>query len=93
MCHSIPYSRYTRIMTISMAKSVGQWINSFSSAIGILGDYSPSNIIEGKLNPDFNRPRVHFGSYVMAYSRATNNMMNRSIPAIALKKSNVFDGY
>ena len=80
-------------MTISMAESASQWINAFPSAVGILGDYSPSNTIEGKLNPDFNQTRVNSGSYVIVYNRTTNNMTNMSIPAIALRESNVFDGH
>ena len=73
------------MMTITMAESVAQWKNSFSSAVGILGDYSPSKIIEEQLNPDFNRLRVHFGSYVMVYNQTTTNMAHMSVPAITLK--------
>ena len=69
MCHSIPYNRYTQLMIRSLVCIVVQWLNAFPSAVGVLGDYSPVSIFEGKFNPYFNRQRFHFESYAHAYHR------------------------
>ena len=91
--HSIPYTRYTQLMTKSLEYTVMQWLDSFPNAVGVLGDYSPANIIEGKLNPDSNRQRLNFGSHALAYHRTNNNMTGRAIPIVALCESNDFDAY
>ena len=93
MCHSILYNRYIRLMTESLACTVVQCLNDFPRVTGVLGNYIPANIIEGKLNPDFNRQKLHFESYALAYHRINNNMTGRATPVVALCESNDFDGY
>jgi len=54
---------------------------------------SPSGIVEGKLNPDFNRRRIAFGAYAFVFDRTNNKMDSRSTPGIALYESNEEDGF
>ena len=92
VCHTLPYKMYTRSMTRGLVEHVRKWINAFPSNAGIIGNYSPANIVEGVQNPDCNRKRVAYGAYIHAYCGTTNNMRPRTTPAIALHESNVFDG-
>ena len=91
-CHGLPYRQYPRLMTRSLLMHVVQWLNAFPSgrsryAVG------PSTIVMGTPQPDFNKPRVPFGSYAMVYVGRRNDMTSRSVPAIALHESNVFGGF
>ena len=92
ICHAVPYNRYTKLMTQSLAHTVTQWLNAFPTSTGVVNDLSPANIIQGKLNPDFNRNRIHFGAYALVHSGTRNDMSSRATPCIALNESNVFDG-
>ena len=67
------------------------WINAFPSSGGIVGNYSPAVILEGKANPDCNRKRLSFGSYAHAYVSTDNTQSKRSIPSIALNEANEKD--
>ena len=52
ICHSVPYMSYTRLMTKSLIMTVTKWMNAFPATGGVTGSYSPSNILEGAINPD-----------------------------------------
>lgn len=93
VCHSLPFNRFTKIMTKCLAYFVVRCINAFPSPTGLMGNYSPANIIEGKADPDYNRNRIPFGHYAIAYHCTANTMMKRSSPCIALDESNEIDGY
>ena len=92
-CHSIPYHYYTKLMIQSLIATVVKWLNAFPSKNGISKTMSPSNIVEGKPNPDFNNKRIVFGSYALVYIDTDNTMNARSVPAIALEESNDDGGY
>jgi len=79
-------------MTKGMVEHIKQWVNAFPSSVGITGQYSPSNIIDGTENLDCNRNRIVFGAYAQAYTGTTNDMKSRTTPVISLYESNGFDG-
>ena len=93
ICHSLPYKRYTKLMTIHLAEYGNHWSNAFPSHTGVSTTLSPSNIIEGKRKPDFNHQHIGFGSYALVHVGTKNNLKARSVPAIALRPSNDWGGY
>ena len=91
-CHSLPYRALPKLMVDALAKTSVQWINAFPSKGGISDTYSPTNIFEGKPNPDAKRKRIPFGAYAQVYTGTNNSMDPRTTPAIALTESNQLDG-
>ena len=65
ICHSLPYKRYTKLMTIHLAEYVNHWDNVFPSELGVSSTLSPANIVEGKRKPDFNYQHIAFGAYAL----------------------------
>ena len=78
ICHSLPFTSFPKIMTKSLARVITQWMNAFPSTGGVSDRFIPSNIVLGLKNPDFNRKRLLFVSYVYAYSGTDNTMESRS---------------
>jgi hypothetical protein len=93
MCHSVPFKYYTKLMIQGLIASVTKWLNAFPSKNGVSLTMSPSNIIEGKPNPDFNHQRIVFGSYAIVYTGTDNTMNRRGVPSIALNESNDHGGH
>ena len=93
MCHSVPYKRFTKLMVNSLIDRVVYWLNAFTPANGISCTLSPENIVLGRTTPDFNHGRIAFGSYALVYVGTKNNMKARSVPAIALRRSNELGGH
>jgi len=92
ICHSLPYTCFPKIMSRAIVATAIQWINAFPSSGGIIGNYSPALILEGRTNPDCNRTRLTFGSYAHVYdSSSDNTQQKRSIPSIALNEANEKD--
>ena len=69
------------------------WLNAFPSENAEIKNTSPSTLVTGTPQPDFNKRRVPFGSYIMAYKGTKNDMSARAIPSIALRESNEFRGF
>ena len=93
MCHSVPYKKYPKLMTISLIGSVIYWLNHFPSKNGVSQTLSPANIVIGRPKPSFNHKKITFGSYAMVFTETTNTMKRRSVPAIALRESNDHGGF
>ena len=87
MCHDIPYQYHTRIMIKSLISCVVKWLNGFQTKGGISKTMSPSMIVEGEPDTNFNQERIVFGSYDLVYTGTSNGMNRRSIPSIELNKS------
>ena len=49
-------------------------------------------IVKGIPNPDLNQERIVFGPHALVYTGTSNDTDIRSIPSIALKKSNIHLG-
>ena len=81
---SIPYRYYTKLVVQSFIACVVKNINAFPSKNVISSTMSPSMIVEGTCNPDFNHKCITFVSYSMVYTGTTHYMKRRSVPAIAL---------
>ena len=79
-------------MTKGLIQNIKHSINAFPSNVGIIGQYSPANIIDGATNPDCNRKRIIYGAYALAYTGTNNSMHARTTHSIALYESNAFDG-
>ena len=88
ICNSLPYRRYTKLMTNSLVQYAVYWLNAFPPSQGVSEYMSPSNIVTGRGKPDLSKPHIAFGTYAMTYSGTRNNMKSRSIPAIALRPTN-----
>ena len=93
ICHSLPYKRYTKLMTIHLAEYANHWENAFPSPSGVSTTISPASIVEGRKKPDFNHQHLAFGTYALIYIGTKNNLKARSVPAIALKPSNDWGGF
>ena len=92
-CSGLPYRRITILMVRSLIEAITEVLNAFPSKNGISSTLSPSTIIEGKPKFDFSRAMITFGSYAMVYTSTTNSMKRRSVPAIALRRSNSAGGH
>ena len=93
ICHSIPFKRYTRLMTTSLLDHVVACLNSFPSNDGISDTLSPAAIVVGRSNIDANAPMIEFGAYAAVHNGTTNTMKGRVTPAIALNRANDKGGY
>ena len=80
-------------MTLSLMKTVTTWLNAFPSSISISDKDSPTNIIDGKPNPNYNRNRIPFGAYAMVYFGTNNTMAQRAVPAIVLYEGTLDGNY
>ena len=49
-------------------------------------------IVKGKGNPDYNHKRITIEPYAMVYTGTTNDTKRRSVPSIAIKKSDNHGG-
>ena len=87
-CIGLPYKRITILMVRSLIEAITEVINALPSKNGISRTLSPSTIVEGKPKFDFSRAMIAFGSYALVYVGTMNNMKSRSVPAIALRRSN-----
>ena len=93
LTHSVPYERYTKLMTVALIENATYWLNAFPNNSGIVGNISPSQIVQGHPAPDYNTKRIPFGSYALVYTKTTNTMEARSVPAVALHPSNQSGGH
>ena len=80
-------------MLKALLKSVVFWLNAFASNDGVSDTLSPANIVQGTHKPDFNTPRLPFGTYAMVYSGTSNNMKKRGGAGISLAASNEQGGH
>ena len=80
-------------MTKHLVETAVYWLNSFPSENGISNTLSPGNIVLGRANADFSKPKVAFGTYALVYTGTTNTMKSRSVPSIALGPSNEWGGH
>jgi hypothetical protein len=93
ICHTLPYRKFTKLMTIRLIDTAIFWLNAFPSKNGVSDFLSPSSIVQGHNKPDFNHKTIVFGSYAMVFVGTQNNMKARSVPAIALGPSNEWGGH
>ena len=93
MTHSVPYTRYTHLMTTHLVEAATHWLNAFPKKIGIIAKISPSAIVTGQSPPDYNNKRIAFGAYAIVFVKTQNNQKARSVPAIALSPSNSAGGH
>lgn len=93
VCHSLPFRRYTKLMTNSLVEYVVYWMNSFPARDGSSERISPAGIVLGRPSPNAKYRMIAFGAYAMVYTNTQNNMKAQAIPAIALKPSNHWGGY
>lgn len=84
--HGLPFRRFPKIMVKEIVKHAVKWLNVFPAKDGISDHLSPSNIVGGRLNPDFNKLKLEFGAYAQVFepSNATNTPAQRTLGAIAL---------
>ena len=80
-------------MVRPLIEEVTEVLNTFPSKDDISDTFSPATIIEVKPKFDFNRNMIAFSTYAMVYTKTTNTMKPRAVPAIALKRSNNVGGH
>ena len=68
LCHSVPYKRFTKLMTIHVVLTVVKWINIFPSKTGVSNTLSPETLLDGKEQPDLSIKRIPFDSYALIYT-------------------------
>ena len=85
MSNSVPYMRYTVLMTRLVVELVIEMINVFPSKNGIIKKLSPATIVEGKEKLNLGVKIIPFGYYAMVSTGTSNSMKSRSVPHIAFK--------
>ena len=93
ICHGLPYKRYTKLMIYMLVECIIYWLNSFPSQNGVSSSISPAGIVTGRQLPDFNNKHIPFGAYAWVFTKTTNTMKARRVPAIALCPSNEWGGH
>ena len=93
ICHSLPFRKFTKLMTTMLVEYALYWLNAIPPPTGISKHVSPATIIQGKTKPDFKYRHLPFGTYCMIYISTKNNMKARSVPGIALAPSNEWGGH
>ena len=83
--HSVPYKRYTMIITRSRVECIIHSRNSFPQKGSIIKRLGSNTILFGKQSYDFNMKIILFGSYDMVYTGTSNTLKRRRIPSIALR--------
>ena len=83
--HSVPYKRYTNLITRSLVECIINSIKSFPRKGSIIKILGSNTVLLGKPSPDFNMKRIFSGSYAMVYTGTKNTLKRRSIPINVLR--------
>ena len=92
-CNSIPYKKFTKLMTRSLVQDMLICLNMFPSKNGVPSDLSQEAIILGSPNPDYNKLKITFGEYSQVYIVTTNSTKHRMVGVISLMPSYERGGY
>ena len=92
-CHSIPYKKFTKLMTRYMVQVMIHFLNMLLSQNGISSALIPEAIILGSPNPYYNKLKITFGAYEQVYIGTTNSTKQRMVGVISLRPSNERGGY
>ncbi len=87
-CHTLPYTRFTKIMVTSLLEHVIYWLNSFPSTNGVSQNLSPGTIVLGRSPPNLQYKHIPFGALAIVYTGTSNTMQRRGVRAIALREHN-----
>ena len=87
-CHSIPYKKFTKLMTRCLVQDMITCLNMFPYQNGISSYLSPSAIILGSPNLYYNILGIIFGAYAQVCIVTTNSTKQRTVGSIALRPSN-----
>lgn len=92
--HGLPFKRLPKLMITQMVADAVRCLNQFPRKNGISDTLSPTNIVTGLPNPDYNRMRIEFGTYVQVFedNDPSNTLRARSLGAIALCPTGNFQG-
>ena len=66
--HTVPYKRYTILITQYLVEGRFHWINSFPFKNGVFRMTRPADIAQGISKPDMRNEIISFGSYSMLYT-------------------------
>ena len=80
-CQGVPYKRITKIILQSLVEGIIDILNAFPSNQGISNTLGSPAIVESKPKLD-----------LRAYTKISNDMKARAIPAISLRMSNSVGG-
>ena len=72
-CHSIPYKKFTKIMTRSLVQEIITCLNMFPSKNRISRNLSPADITLGYPNQDYNKLKITFVAYAQVYIETNNS--------------------
>ena len=87
-CNSIPYKKFTKLMTRYLVQDMITCLNVFPSKNGISSDLSPAAIILGSPNLDYNKLNIKFGAYAKVQIGTTNSTKQITVGVIALRPAN-----
>ena len=87
-CYSIPYKKFTKLMTISLVQDIITCLNMFPSKNGVSSNLSPAEFILGYPNLDYNKLKVTFGAYAQVYKDTTNSTKQIMVGYISLRPTN-----
>ena len=92
-CHSIPYNKFTKLITRSLVQDMITCLYVFPSNNAISNDLSPAAIVLGSPNPTYNKMNITFGAYAQFYIGITNSLKRRTVGAFAIRPANERGGY
>lgn len=86
LAHALPFTRFPVIFLIEMVYHAVRSRNQLPTTDGISSTLSPSTIVTGAPQVDFNLLTLEFGSYVQVFNerRVTNSLLPRTTGAIAM---------
>ena len=78
----------TILMVTSLIEAMTEVLNAFPSNTGLSSTLNPANIVERNPKFNFGKEMIAFAYYALVRESSNNNMNPRSVPSIALKRSN-----
>ena len=87
-CHSIPYKKIIKLITISLVQDIITCLNMLPYQNGISRNLSPVAIILWLPNPYYKKLRISFGEYSQVYIGTNNSTKQRTVGVISLGPEN-----
>ena len=85
---ALPYNRIPKIMVKDLIYDIVHTLNAFPHESGISATISPGTIVNGRIKYTIGNKTISFGSHAYVHITTTNTTDSRSVPAIALMRSN-----
>ena len=92
-CHYIPYRKYKKLTTNSLAEGAIYWLNTFPSNNIFSNTIGPAVIFLGRNQPYFNIKRIEFVEYAISYTNTKYDITSRGLISISPRQPKYQGGH